>query len=208
MISEVEKEIYILFGRGRNKRYIRIELVETETIASTFCFNVELAEEVIIVEQANMSFVEGLTSGILMPMCKHEINTRNDEEYQDSWKYYLHTENHEELTGHECQFGPPTIHIIDSVADYINGIQRDDDDIETSVDITDRDFCVSFVGKQVLAIDPFIEGVVTSYKYIERRRTFEDAEWTVTYSRADNAEGRQHVKERMDYSSLMDCLIE
>ena len=208
MISEGQKEIYILFGRGRNKRYRRIELIETETVASTFCFNVELEEEVTIVEEANMSFVEGLTSGILMPMCKHEINTRNDEEDQVTRKYYLHTENHEELTGHECQFAPPNIHINRSVAEYINGVPTDDSDIETSVDITDRDFCVSFVGKQVLAIDDFIEGVVTSFKYIERRRTFEDAEWTVTYSRAENAEGRPNVKERMNYSQLMDCLIE
>jgi hypothetical protein len=136
------------------------------------------------------------------------MNRRNDEDYEATRKYYLHTENHEELKGNECQFAPPNIHINRSVADCINGVPRVDRDIETSVDITDRDFCLSFVGKQVLAIDDFLEGVVTSFKYIERRRTFEDAQWTVTYTRAVNAEGRQSVKERMNYSELMDCLIE
>ena len=205
ILSLHDNEIYVLMGRGMNKKYRKLEIENTEHYLSTLCFDIKQVGETIEVNETNRKVVEEMRSCLLLPITFHDTDDINNQ----MSKYYLHTEDHEELQAIPFQFGIPDLYINVSVENKLRDIESNDDPpLDHAVDITDRDFCVSYIHREVIPIDGFDEGMVSSFKYIQARKTFEDAEWTVRYTREENGSGRNMVQTKVKYHELMEILLE
>ena len=75
-------------------------------------------------------------------------------------------------------------------------------------DVTNRELCLSFVGKRVSGIDAFSTGTIIEFKYCHNRRTFEDALWTVEYIPDALIPSQAPNRSTIHYNDLMERLIE
>lgn len=177
-------------------------LVNTQTIMSTFCFDVELFGDMIDLDDNNRGNVEEMVSCLLLPISIH-----HDDNFATT-KYYIHTEEHKELLDANMNFSYPGIYASDRVEHQLRSNVPVQDALQNSVDISDRGFCESFVGKHVVPIENTTEGIVSSFKYSGHRRTFDDAEWTVRYTINDTGMSRRVRRKAMNYTELMEVLLD
>ena len=132
-----------------------------------------------------------------------------DEEDENSFEvmYYMHTEDHRELSdkGIEFVFPQPYFMKDDDYHKMKNGITGNG----TDINFKDRKVCESFIGKEVHPTEEFACGKVTKFKYIRNERTKAGAMWTVSFYKEMNYEGGSAAKNiGVQYDELLQILIQ
>ena len=203
MIDNNQNAIYILVGWGGPKAGIQINLVNEEIMMNTYTFNVTLSDDLMRFQTNEhlQNGNNGFISCMLLPLHKFD-----EDGSSSSVKYYVHTEEHQELMCGDFSFGHPKPYIRKSYVETIDVSRATDVDEINFINITDREWCCSFIEKNVVPIDGYDSGLIVSFKYCHSRRTRDDAQWTVHYFR-DPSLSRCVRKDTMNIEELMNVII-
>ena len=201
------KEFFILLGWGGKKTSIKILLSNIGTLYSTTVFDIDLSNDGGQFTNTDFDEKNGkLISCLLLPLKCYSEGTGEE----ITTKYYTYTEHHTELCNQTFDFEFPRIHMTRITVGELsntseNNVVNGNSDV---FDVTNRELCLSFVGKRVSGIDAFSTGTIIEFKYCHNRRTFEDALWTVEYIPDALIPSQAPNRSTIHYNDLMERLIE